>query len=134
MATRILGLLAALLAALLIHQYRETGQLRRDLSDARAQAAEQARASTIAALGEEAGDVQRALAWLNDFYKAPDGLQRSDGLWIGGHPDFEGIGAWIFGVYVPHRLRGDSDETSRQAIVEAIRRSDEWQSKHRGRS
>ncbi len=132
MVTRIVSVVAALLAVFVIRQYSQIGELRADLATAQAQAAVQARAAVVESIGAQAPEIQRVLAWLNDFYKSPEGLQRSGGLWIDGHPDYEGMGVWVFSVYLSHRLRGESEDQSRQAIVDAIKQSDEWRVKHPG--
>ena len=41
------------------------------------------------------------------------------------------MSGWIFEVYVRGRLKGLTEEQARQAIVDAIKRSDEWRAKHR---
>lgn len=130
MLTRILAVVAALLAALVVHQYNQIGQLRAEVSRTTERAVAQARSIAADSLEGHGAEYQRTLTWLNDFYKAPDGLQRVDGLWINGHPDYEGIGAWVFDVYLTRRLRGDSEEQARKAIESAIRLSDEWRAKH----
>jgi hypothetical protein len=76
--------------------------------------------------------MQRTMTWLNDYYKSADGLKRPEGLWIHDHPDFEGLGAWVFSVYLPHRFNGQDEAQARQAVVDAIRQSDEWRAKHQG--
>jgi hypothetical protein len=70
--------------------------------------------------------------WLDDFYRAPEGLQRPDGLWRADarRPDAEAIGVWVLDVYLQARLAGRSDAEARQAIVEQIRSTDEWRQKH----
>ena len=133
MLTRILAVVTALLAALIVQQYNRIGQLRLEVAAAQTTALEKARASVADSMESQAAEIQREMAWLHDFYKSPDGLQRPDGLWIGGHPDFEGIGAWIFDGYLRRRLRGDSEEQARQAVVNAIKQSDEWRAKHTAR-
>jgi len=75
-------------------------------------------------------DLIRAGEWLHEYYKSEDGLQRPDGLWIDGHPDWEGVGAWLLDVYVTLRERGQSDAQAKDAIVAEIRKSDEWRTKH----
>ena len=50
------------------------------------------------------GEFLQAMQRLDVFYRAPDGLQRPDGLSIDGAPDFLGIAAWIFDVYLNARL------------------------------
>jgi hypothetical protein len=132
MVTRILAVVSALLAALVIHQYSQIGQLRAEVANAEERGAMNAKSSMVNSLTEQGAELQRTMTWLNDYYKAPDGLQRPGGLWIDGHPDYEGLSVWVFTVYLPHRLRGDTEEQSRQAVVDAIKQSGEWQVKHKG--
>ena len=132
MVTRILAVVSALLAALVIHQYSQIGQLRAEVANAEERGSINAKSSMVNSLSEQGGEIQRTMSWLNDFYKGPDGLQRPSGLWIDGHPDFEGLSVWVFSVYLPHRLRGETEEQSRQAVVDAIKQSEEWQVKHKG--
>ena len=70
------------------------------------------------------------MGWLHDFYKSPEGLNRPEGLWIDGHPDFEGLSGWIFDVYLRRRLLGDTEEQARAAIETAIKGSDEYRRRH----
>jgi hypothetical protein len=132
MVTRILAVVSALLAALVIHQYSQIGQLRAEVANAEERGAMNAKSSMVNSLTEQGAELQRTMSWLNDYYKAPDGLKRPGGLWIDGHPDFEGLSVWVFTVYLPHRFRGDTEEQSRQAVVDAIKQSEEWQVKHKG--
>ena len=132
MVTRILAVVSALLAALTIHQYSQIGQLRAEAANAEERGSINAKSSMVNTLSEQGGEIQRTMSWHNDFYKGPDGLQRPSGLWIDGHPDFEGLSVWVFTVYLPHRLRGETEEQSRQAVVDAIKQSEEWQVKHKG--
>jgi hypothetical protein len=132
MVTRILAVATALLAALVIHQYSQIGQLRAEVANGEERGAMHAKASLLESLEGQGAEMQRTMSWLNDYYKSPDGLKRQGGLWIDGHPDFEGLGVWTFTVYLPHRFKGDSEEQSRQAVVDAIKQSEEWQVKHRG--
>src|SRR5438309_6957064 len=131
MLTRILAVATALLAALVIHQYNQIGQLRNEVDDAQKQAVVRARRIVADSMEGQHGEVQRTMTWLNDFYKSPDGLQRPEGLWIGGHPDYEGLSTWVFEVYLRNRLRGLSEEQARQAVEKMIKQSDEWRVKHR---
>ena len=68
--------------------------------------------------------------WLHSFYQSDEGLKRPEGLWIDKHPDFEGIGAWLFDVYLAERLTGAEDAAARQKVTNAIQNSDEWREKH----
>lgn len=72
------------------------------------------------------------LKYLDYYYGAPEGLQRENGLSIGGKPDFEGIAAWYLDVYQRARMAGKSREEARAAYVHDIRHSAEWQAKHPG--
>ena len=68
------------------------------------------------------------------FTSLPVASSAREGLWISGHPDFEGISTWVFDVYLRHRLKGESEEQARRAIEDAITQSDEWRAKHRAAS
>jgi hypothetical protein len=129
--TRSLAVATALLAALVLYEYSRIGRLRADLAQAQRQSVVDARAKVAASMEGQGPEIQRTMAWLHEFYKSPEGLQRPDGLWVGGHPDFEGLSAWVFEVYLRGRLRGLTEDQARQAIVDAIKRSDEWRAKHK---
>ena len=77
-------------------------------------------------------DIVRTTQWLHEYYASADGLQRPDGLWnaIEKHPDFEGIAAWVFDVYLNARINGASDADARQAVIDAIHGTDEWRRVH----
>ena len=73
-----------------------------------------------------------AVAFVDDLYRSPDGLQRPGGLY---QPeaqkiDAEAIGTWILDVYMKARIDGKSDAEARQSIADAIKGSDEWRRKH----
>lgn len=74
--------------------------------------------------------------WLDGYYASREGLQRPMGLSIGGRPDWEGVGAWLFDVYLKARLAGLTPEQARARVVSEIRRAGgptgEWQIKHPG--
>jgi hypothetical protein len=132
MVTRILAVVSALLAALVIHQYSQIGQLRAEVANAEERGGLRARASVVDSLSTQGEEIQRTMSWLNDYYKSSEGLQRANGLWIHEHPDWEGLSVWVFSVYLPHRLKGENEDQARQAVVDAIKQSEEWQVKHRG--
>jgi hypothetical protein len=77
-------------------------------------------------------DFLDAMNRLHAFYMAPEGLQRPNGLSIDGSPDFEGIAAWIFDVYLACRSGGKSKQDSWNEVVASITQSDEWKVKHPG--
>lgn len=70
------------------------------------------------------------LTRLDRFYSAPEGLQRADGLSIAGGPDFLGIAAWVFDIYLNERLHGSSATAAWTLTENAIRGTDEWRRKH----
>ena len=74
--------------------------------------------------------------WLDTYYASREGLQRPQGLAIGGRPDWEGVGAWLFDVYLKARLAGLTPEQARKRTETEIRRAGgptgEWQIKHPG--
>lgn len=72
------------------------------------------------------------LHWLDAYYASPEGLQRPNGLSLGGKPDFEGIAAWYLDVYQRARMAMQSRADARAAYVRQIRHSAEWQAKHPG--
>jgi hypothetical protein len=76
------------------------------------------------------GEFLQVLQQLDAFYAAPEGLQRPSGLSIGGGPDFLGIAAWVFDVYLSERLGGASPNVAWLRVVAAIQNSQEWRSKH----
>ena len=131
MLTRSLAVATALLSALVLYEYNRIGHLRADLARAQALSVADARALAAASMEGQAPEIQRAMVWLHDFYRSPEGLRRPEGLWLDGHPDFEGLSAWVFEVYLRSRLKGLTEEQAREAIANAIRQSDEWRAKHR---
>ena len=78
-------------------------------------------------------EMVNAVAFVDDLYRSPDGLQRPGGLYIADAKriDAEAIGTWILDVYMQARIAGKSDAEARQSIADAIKGSDEWRSKHK---
>jgi hypothetical protein len=79
-------------------------------------------------------DLLLAMERLHAFYMSRFGLNRPDGLSIGGRPDFIGIAQWIFDIYVAARSGGFSAEGAFDIVVAAITRSEEWRAKNPGRT
>jgi hypothetical protein len=71
--------------------------------------------------------VMELLDW---FYRAPEGLQRPQGLSLNGSPDFQGIATWVVDVYMTARLLGYEPDESFLAVVYLIMQTDEWRQKH----
>jgi hypothetical protein len=130
MLTRALTLAVLALGTLVVYQYRQIGELRTELTETQKNVLE-ARSMVADSMQGESEEIQRVLAWLNDFYKSPEGLQRPNGLCIDGQPDYVGIGTWAFDIYVRSRLKGLSEEEARRTIESAIKQSAEWRARHR---
>lgn len=79
-------------------------------------------------------DMLLAMERLHNFYMSRMGLQRPQGLSIGGRPDFLGIAQWIFDIYLPARSAGFSQIGAFDIVVAAITRTDEWRQKNPGRT
>ena len=54
----------------------------------------------------------QAMQRLDAFYQSVEGLQRPVGLSVDGVPDFLGIAAWVFDVYLNARLAGEPTEAA----------------------
>ncbi len=87
-----------------------------------------------ARLAFDRSDFLAAMNRLHAFYMAPEGLQRPNGLSIGGSPDFAGIAAWIFDIYLTCRSEGRGPDEAWADVVAHIAQSDEWKSKHPGQA
>jgi hypothetical protein len=88
------------------------------------------RASFTPAVSFDRSEFLSVLQKLDAFYAAPEGLQRPNGLSIAGGPDFLGIAAWVFDVYLSERLSGGSSTVAWTRVVNAIQSTQEWKSKH----
>ena len=86
-------------------------------------------------LQERREDLVAAVAFVDDFYRSPEGLQSPEGLWQAEAKkvDAEAIGTWVLDVYLKARIAGATDAEARQAIADNIKGSDEWRRKHPGR-
>lgn len=76
------------------------------------------------------GELLGVMERLDAFYSAPEGLQRPQGLSLGGQPDFLGIAAWVVEIYLGARMGGASPEAAWQRVVSEIQATDEWRRKH----
>jgi hypothetical protein len=71
------------------------------------------------------------VAWLDEFYRSADGLQRPGGLVnADNRPDGEAIGVWVLDVYLKARIEGASEAEARQLVMDHIKGTDEWRKKH----
>lgn len=62
---------------------------------------------------------------LDQVYKL--GLKRPNGMIKNGAVDWEGVGAWLFDVYLTARVNGKSPDEARAEYMGQIRNSAEWQ-------
>jgi hypothetical protein len=126
MSIRILTVALTLLLIVCGRQYSDIRDLRQGLTACRLDSRRFA-ADTMAGQGAE---ISRTLAWLHGYYRASEGLQRPNGLWIEDHPDFDGIAHWVFDVYLRNRLGGRTEAEAMRVVEAAIGKSDEWRTKH----
>jgi hypothetical protein len=73
-----------------------------------------------------------ALYQLNAMYISTLGLNRPNGLSLGGRPDFLGIASWLFDLYLGARSAGFDRTSAFDVVVASITQTDEWKSKHPG--
>ena len=108
----------------------EVARTRIDPAELQKRVDQRAARLVVDAVRDRRHDMIAAGQWLHSFYQADEGLKRPEGLWIEKHPDFEGIGAWLFDVYLASRLAGADDAEARKRVMDGIRQSDEWKQKH----
>ena len=108
----------------------EVARTRIDPAELQKRVDQRATRLVVDAVRDRRHDMIAAGQWLHSFYQADEGLKRPEGLWIEKHPDFEGIGAWLFDVYLASRLAGADDAEARKRVMDGIRLSDEWKQKH----
>jgi hypothetical protein len=71
-----------------------------------------------------------AMSAINAYYLATAGLNRPNGLSLNGKPDFLGLAAWFFDVYVNTRFAGYELIESRYNVLANITQSEEWRFKN----
>ena len=106
----------------------EVDQARRDLNT-------RVERMALEKLQERREDLVAAVAFVDEFYRSPEGLQRPEGLWLAESKkiDAEAIGTWVLDVYLRARIAGATDAEARQTIADNIKGSDEWRRKHPAR-
>jgi hypothetical protein len=108
----------------------EVARTRIDPAELQKRVDQRAARLVVEAVRDRRHDMIAAGQWLHSFYQSDEGLKRPEGLWIEKHPDFEGMGAWLFDVYLASRLAGADDAEARKRVMDGIRQSDEWKQKH----
>ena len=131
-ANTILALAMLVLLGQAAWQAMTTSSLRAELEQAERNLETRVERMAAEKLKARREELVAAVQWLDDFYRAPEGLQRPNGLWRAdiNKPDAEAIGVWVLDVYLQSRIGGASDAEARKAIEDAIRGSDEWKLKH----
>jgi hypothetical protein len=127
LAVLLLGGLAAWQSIRISAVTSELQQARRDVQFS----AERVAFERLQGRGDE---MARAVSWLDELYRSPDGLQRPDGLWLADQRrvDGEAIAVWILDVYLPARVGGASEEEARRLVLNRIQSTDEWRRRHPG--
>ena len=128
----VLSLATLLLLGLAAWQEMRVSSLKADLEQSRRELTTRVERMANEKLRGQREQLVGAVAFLDDLYRSPDGLQRPDGLYRADakRVDAEAIGTWILDVYMQARIAGKSDAEARQSITDAIKGSDEWRSKH----
>ena len=128
----ILALVVLVLLGLAAWQAMNASALRAQLAQAQRDLETRVERMAAEKLKTQRQEMVAAVQWLDDFYRAPEGLQRPNGLWRAdiNKTDAEAIGVWVLDVYLQARVGGASDAEARKAIEDAIRGSDEWKQKH----
>jgi hypothetical protein len=76
-------------------------------------------------------EMAAVVAWLDEFYRSKEGLQRPGGLVnADNRPDGEAIGVWVLDVYIKARIEGATEEEARQRVMDNIKATEEWRKKH----
>ena len=125
LAVLLLGMIGAWQAMRLSAVTAELQQARRDVQFS----AERVALERLQGRGDE---LSRAVAWLDEVYRAADGLQRADGLWLADQQrvDAQAIAVWILDIYLPARVGGASEDEARQLVMNRIKSTDEWRRRH----
>jgi hypothetical protein len=130
MLNRLFVIMTMMLAIVSVHQYNTIDELRANLANAHEQTLTEARAKTADSMQGTAVEMERTMTWLDSFYRAPEGLRRTNGISGDQNPDFAAISVWVFDTYLRLRLQGATETSARETVEAAIRRTPEWQRAH----
>ena len=130
-ANTVLAIVVLVLLGQAVWQAMQTSSLKAQLEQSQRDLETRVERLAAEKLKARREDMVAAVQWLDDFYRAPEGLQRPNGLWRADNkPDAEAIGVWVLDVYLQARIGGASDAEARKTVEDAIRGSDEWRAKH----
>ncbi len=124
---RVLSVVVACLCVLVWWEGRGLVELKAEVGASRS--AQQESASALHAFEHGHDEMVRTVTWLQAYIQSDEGLHRAGGLCAGDRIDAAGMGNWL-AVYLQARVGGASEEDARRAVVEAIRRSPDWQQAH----
>jgi len=83
---------------------------------------------TTARIPVDRGEYLDAMHRLDEAYRTE--LGRPEGLSFGTRPDFQGVAAWIFDVYLNARLAGRTADDAWASVLAGIRDTDEYRRRH----
>ena len=110
MTQRILGLSVVVLAVLAVLELAALRSMRAEIARLRAE-------SVTSALEPRREEIDRAGAWLHEWFQRQDGGARAGGLCPDGRPDVESMRRLLFGVYLTQRASGASEAEAREAVL-----------------
>lgn len=124
-------LVVALLVVFCAAQWRSLRAMKAEISQLRANAATESSKYVASQFTEARRDeLHRMVVWLDTFYRSPEALGRPGGVCTDNRLDTSAV-EQLLDPYLLARVRGDSEETARQKIVDRIKATGEWQDKHR---
>ena len=128
------SLLALVILALIgqvVWQGRRVSALQAEIAQAQREVETQVESLAADKIAFRREELASAVAWLDEFYRSEEGLQRPGGLVrADNRPDGEAIGVWILDVYLKARSEGATEDEARQRVIDNIRGTDEWRRKH----
>jgi hypothetical protein len=131
-ASPVLALIVLLLLFVAAWQQLRVSSLKAELAQSRRDLDTRVEKMANERLQTHREEMVNAVAFVDDFYRSPEGLMRPGGLYNSDaqRVDAEAIGTWVLDVYLRARIAGKSDAEARQSIADAIKGSDEWRRKH----
>jgi hypothetical protein len=128
----VLALVVLILTGQVAWQAMRISSLKAEATQIRLELASNVEQLALDKLKGKREELVQVVQWLDEFYRSADGLQRPSGLWLpeANRPDGEAIGVWVLDVYLQARIGGASTDEARQAVIDSIKATDEWRSKH----
>jgi hypothetical protein len=131
--TRALMGSSALLFVLCAYQWHGLRTMKAEIERLRSSQRAVTKSVVLSELNPDSHDeVERALTWLDEYFRAPEGLGRPNGLCRAGTLDAGDVTGWLFDTYLRLRTEGDSEGMAREKVLEQLRASEEWHTAHAG--